>query len=261
MPDMIRVENMGMLFDLNRGKVRTFKERLLSKADAAAANKDKRFVALDDVSFTVGKGETFGIIGRNGAGKSTLLKVIAGIMKPTSGTVQTTGTIAPMIELGAGFDMELSATENVYLCGAILGNSEKGVEDHLVEVLEFADLWEFRDVPLKYFSSGMLARLAFSASSIISPDILIVDEVLSVGDRDFSQKSMKRMLELMSGGTTVVYVSHDIDSIKKLCQRVMWLEQGKVQKIGDPEEVCAEYIEYASTTTRKLRYMPESVTE
>ncbi|MBQ3222105.1 MAG: ABC transporter ATP-binding protein [Clostridia bacterium] len=250
MPDMITVEHVGMLFDLNRGKVRSLKEKLLSKATIDAMEKE-RFSALDDISFHVEKGETFGIIGSNGAGKSTLLKVIAGIMKPTKGKVTTQGSIAPMIELGAGFDMELSAIENIYLCGAILGHTEQSVRSNVVKVLEFADLWDFRDVPVKYFSSGMLARLAFSSSSIISPDILIVDEVLSVGDYDFAQKSMKRMMELMSGGTTVVYVSHDIESVKRLCSRVMWLEHGKVQMTGPAAEVCDAYIEYVENKDKK----------
>ena len=238
MADVITAENISMLFDLKRGKVRTFKERLLTKADK---EKEPDFMALDNVSFSIGKGETFGIIGSNGAGKSTLLKIIAGIMKPTSGKIVTVGSIAPMIELGAGFDMDLSAVENIMLCGAILGNSEEEVKSHLVEVLEFAELWDFRDVPVKYFSSGMLARLAFASSSIISSDILIVDEVLSVGDYDFSKKSMKRMLELMSGGTTVLFVSHDMNQIREMCNRVVWLDGGTVRMQGPCQEVCDSY--------------------
>lgn len=248
MAEVISVDNVGMLYNLKRGKVRSFKEYLLTKADTSDT---EDFYALDDVSFSVDEGETFGIVGSNGAGKSTLLKVIAGIMKPTKGTVKTRGSIAPMIELGAGFDIELSAIENILLCGAILGNSENEVKKHLVEVLEFAELWDFREIPLKYYSSGMMARLAFASSSIISPDILIVDEVLSVGDYEFSKKSMKRMLELMSGGTTVVYVSHDIDSVKNLCQRAMWLEKGHTRMIGSAEEVCDAYIENENQRMQK----------
>lgn len=241
MSQMISVEDVSILFNLNRGKVRSIKEKLFSKIDDDLTG--GRFAALDHVSFSVDKGETFGIVGSNGAGKSTLLKIVSGIMKPTSGRVVTQGTIAPMIELGAGFDMELSAIENVYLCGAVLGNSKKFITSHMVEILEFAELWEFRDVPVKYFSSGMLARLAFSVSTIVTPDILIVDEILSVGDYDFRQKSMTRMLDLMNSGSTVVYVSHDLDSVKQLCQRVMWLEGGKIQKLGAAEEICSAYIE------------------
>ena len=239
MVEAISVDNVKMLFNLKRGKVRSIKEYLLTMADY---RKTKDFCALNGISFTVDKGETFGIIGSNGAGKSTLLKVVAGIMKPTSGTVRTNGSIAPMIELGAGFDAELSAIENILLCGAILGNQKDEVEKHMVEILEFAELWDFREVPIKYYSSGMLARLAFASSSIISPDILIVDEVLSVGDYDFSKKSMKRMLDLMNGGTTVVYVSHDINSVKNLCRRAMWLERGEVIQIGEAKAVCDAYI-------------------
>ena len=250
---VVTVNNVNMRFDLNRGKVKSLKERMLSRDTIANAEKHQKFVALKDISFTVDEGETFGIIGSNGAGKSTLLKIIAGIMKPSEGVVKTVGSIAPMIELGAGFDMELSAIENVFLCGAILGNSKQEVQQHLVEVLQFADLWDFRDVPIKYYSSGMMARLAFSTSSIISPDILIVDEVLAVGDYDFAQKSMKRMMELMSGGTTVIYVSHDVDTVKRLCQRIMWIEHGEIQKIGNAEEVCDAYIEYAKMLHEQRR--------
>lgn len=240
MSEAIKVDNVTMKFNLKRGKVKSLKERLLTKA---AEDTEPDFYALRDVSFSVEQGETFGVVGSNGAGKSTLLKVISGIMKPTAGSVTTVGSIAPMIELGAGFDMDLSAIENIYLCGAVLGNRETEVRNRVLDVLEFAELWDFRDVPVKYFSSGMMARLAFASSCIISPDILIVDEILSVGDYDFQKKSMDHMMKLMNGGTTVVYVSHNIDSIKKLCNRVMWLEHGVIRKIGAAEEVCAEYIQ------------------
>ena len=239
MTTLITVENVVMEFDLNRGKVQSLKERLFSQ------NKVEKslFRALNNVSFHVDKGEILGIIGGNGAGKSTLLKVSAGIMKPTSGQVIVRGTIAPMIELGTGFDFELSALENIYLSGAVLGYSKRFIQERIPDIFDFAELWEFKDVPIKYFSSGMVARLAFSVSTIVTPDVLIVDEILSVGDTAFQKKSMKRMKKLMQGGTTVVYVSHDIDSIQELCSQVLWLNKSCVQQFGTAEEVCKNYLQ------------------
>lgn len=237
---MIKANNITMKFDLNRGKVTSLKERLFAKIDTELTEK-KMFQALTDVSFDVQKGEIVGIIGRNGAGKSTLLKILAGIMKPTSGTVEVGGTIAPMIELGTGFDYELSALENIYLSGAVLGYSKSFVTSKVCDIFDFSELWDFKDIPVKYFSSGMVARLAFSVSTIVKPDILIVDEILSVGDTAFQKKSYKRMMELMKGGSTVIYVSHDIDSLRAMCNRVIWLDKGKVKMIGDAKEICDCY--------------------
>lgn len=236
---MIKVENVTMEFDLNRGKVRSLKEKLLTKTSDLV--KKDLFRALSDVSFEVNKGDVFGIVGPNGAGKSTLLKIIAGIMKPSSGKVRVAGTIAPMIELGAGFDYELSAEENIYLCGAVLGYNPSFLRKHIVEIVEFADLWDFRDVPIKYYSSGMIARLAFSVSTIVVPDVLIVDEILSVGDQDFQRKSFRRMLDLIQGGSTVVFVSHDMKAVRSLCTRGMWLKKGKVESIGEIDAVVDAY--------------------
>lgn len=237
---MITAEHIVMEFDLNRGKVKSLKERLFAKAEDNFKEKEM-FRALDDVSFHVKKGEIMGVIGGNGAGKSTLLKIVAGIMKPTSGKVEVKGTIAPMIELGTGFDFELSALENIYLSGAVLGYSKKFIQNKVDEVFDFSELWEFKDVPIKYFSSGMVARLAFSVSTIVAPDVLIVDEILSVGDLAFQQKSYERMKELMLGGATVVYVSHDIKKLSELCNRVIWLERGRVRMLGEAEVVCSAY--------------------
>lgn len=227
-----------MEFDLNRGKVRSLKEQLFSP------NKQGKDTlrALNGVSFHVEKGEILGIIGGNGAGKSTLLKVTAGIMKPTQGTVKVNGSIAPMIELGTGFDIDLSALENIYLSGAVLGYNKKFIQERVSEIFDFSELWEFKDVPIKYFSSGMVARLAFAVSTIVTPDVLIVDEILSVGDAAFQKKSMARMKELMQGGTTVVYVSHDISSIRELCSHVIWLDKGTIKQYGTAEEVCDHYL-------------------
>ncbi len=237
---MIEARNITMKFDLNRGKVRSLKERLFAKVDDVI--EAKPFLALDDVSFDVHKGEILGIIGGNGAGKSTLLKVLAGIMKPTSGSVKVNGTIAPMIELGTGFDFELSALENIYLSGAVLGYSKNFITSKVVEIFDFAELWDFKDVPVKYFSSGMVARLAFSVSTIVIPDILIVDEILAVGDLSFQKKSYKRMKELMTGGSTVIYVSHDVKTLSKMCDRVIWLDKGKIKMMGEAKEICDSFI-------------------
>lgn len=239
---MIKVNNLVMEFNLNRGKVRTLKEILFAKVQDEIDRK-KMFRAIDDISFEVEKGEIFGIIGDNGAGKSTLLKLLAGIMKPTSGNIQVYGSIAPMIELGTGFDFELSALENIYLSGSILGHSKKFLFDKVPEIFDFSELWDFKDVQVKYFSSGMVARLAFAISTIVTPDILIVDEILSVGDLAFQKKSYDRMMKLMSDGTTVVYVSHDIKTLGKLCKRILWLEKGKILKLGDAIDISNEYIE------------------
>ena len=239
---MVTAENIVMEFDLNRGKVRSLKERLFARVDDEFKAK-RPFRALNGVSLHVNKGEIFGIIGNNGAGKSTLLKILSGIMKPTSGNVKVNGTIAPMIELGTGFDFELSALENVYLGGAVLGYSKKFITSKVKEIFDFSELWEFKDVPIKYFSSGMVARLAFSVSTIVVPDVLIIDEILSVGDMAFQKKSYDRMQELMFGGSTVIYVSHDIQSLYKMCNNVLWLEKGEVRAIGPAKQVCDEYMQ------------------
>lgn len=199
------------------------------------------FWALKDIDFRINKGDVVGIIGANGAGKSTLLKVVSGVYKPTTGTVEVNGKISPMIELGAGFDGELTARENIYLNGAILGYSKEFLEQKFDEIVEFSELKDFLDVPVKNFSSGMVAKLAFSISTIVDPEVLIVDEILSVGDIKFQEKSKNKMMSMIEGGTTVLYVSHSIDSIKELCSKVIWLDHGKIVKIGDTKEICDEY--------------------
>jgi ABC-2 type transport system ATP-binding protein/lipopolysaccharide transport system ATP-binding protein len=201
----------------------------------------EEFYALTDVSFTVNKGEVVGIVGLNGSGKSTLLKVISGILTPTLGSAKTVGTISPLIELGAGFDFELTTKENIYLNGSVLGFDRKFIREKYDEILDFAELREFENVAIKNFSSGMVARLGFAIATLVKPDILIVDEILAVGDYLFQEKCEKRIADMMSGGTTVLIVSHAIDQIERLCQRVIWLEKGKVKKIGETKEVCAEY--------------------
>ena len=238
---MISVKNVSMKFDLGIERDNSFKNKFIAIFDKKRRRKKEFFWALNDVSFEVNKGEVIGLIGSNGAGKSTMLKVVSGVMKPTKGKVVVNGLIAPMIELGAGFDQELTARENIYLNGAVLGFSEKFLNEKFDEIVEFSELQDFLDVPVKNFSSGMVAKLAFSISTIVSPDILIVDEILSVGDIKFQEKSLNKMMELIKGGTTVLFVSHSLDSIKSICNRVIWLEHGKIVKIGPSEEVCQEY--------------------
>ena len=238
---IVNVQNVSMEFNLNRGKVRSLKERLFAKVDDSV-KKSVMFKALNNVSFSLEKGETLGIIGGNGAGKSTMLKIVARIMAPTSGTVTVNGTIAPMIELGTGFDFELSATENAYLSGSVLGYSHQFIDSKMKEIFDFSELWEFQNIPLKYFSSGMVARLAFAISTLIMPDVLIVDEILSVGDMAFQQKSYQKMHDMMTGGTTVIYVSHDIGSIERLCSKVIWLDHGSIKMEGTAHEVCEQYV-------------------
>jgi ABC-2 type transport system ATP-binding protein len=203
--------------------------------------KYEEFWALKNVSFEIEKGEVIGIIGHNGAGKSTLLKVISGILKPTEGEIKVNGNIVPMLELGSGFDFDLTGRENIFLNGAILGYTEKYLKEKYDEIVAFSELEKFIDVPIRNYSSGMVMRLAFSVAAVVQPEILIVDEILAVGDADFQQKSKNRMLELMSGGTTVLFVSHSLEQIREMCDRVIWLEHGEVKAIGKTEEICNAY--------------------
>ena len=212
---MIKAENISMRYLMNTDRIQSMKEYVVKFLKREI--KYKEFWALKDVSFDVRKGEVLGIIGHNGAGKSTLLKVISGILKPTEGTLQVNGTIVPMLELGSGFDFELSGRENIFLNGAILGYSEKFLQDKYDEIVAFSELGEFIEAPLRSYSSGMVMRLAFSIATVVNPDILIVDEILAVGDAAFQEKSKKRMLELMGGGTTVLFVSHSLAQIRERC--------------------------------------------
>lgn len=239
---MIKVNNVSMRFNLGIEKNFSLKLFFINLFKSKK-NKPKKeeFWALKDVSFEVKPGEVIGFVGSNGAGKSTMLKVIAGVMKPTKGTVEVNGNICPMIELGAGFDMDLTARENIYLNGAVMGYSKEFIEEKFEEIVEFSELKDFLDVPIKNFSSGMIARLAFSVATIVDPEILIVDEILSVGDIAFQQKSEAKMKGMIGGGTTVLFVSHSLSQIEKLCERAVWLEHGQVKKIGPAKEICKEY--------------------
>ena len=239
---MISVDNVSMKFNLGIEKNFSLKQFFIDifKSKKNKAKKEE-FWALQDVKFEVEQGEVVGFIGSNGAGKSTLLKVIAGVMKPTKGKVEVQGNICPMIELGAGFDMDLTARENIFLNGAVLGYSREFIENKFEEIVEFSELRDFLDVPVRNFSSGMTARLAFSIATVVEPEILIVDEILSVGDIAFQAKSLEKMMSLINGGTTVLFVSHSLEQLQNLCKRVVWLEHGRVKKVGLAQEICEEY--------------------
>lgn len=237
---IIEAENVTVRFRLTDDKILSLKEFAMRKLSRTLNFKE--FYALSDVSFRVKRGEVVGIIGRNGSGKSTLLKVIAGILKPYKGSIKCDGVIAPMLELGSGFDPDLTGRENVFLNGAILGYGKEFLQNKFDEILEFSELGEFIDVPIRNYSSGMMMRLAFSVATLVNPDILIVDEILAVGDAAFQEKCQRRMSEMMSGGTTVLIVSHSIQQIRELCSRVIWLENGRIKMIGKTEEVCGQYV-------------------
>lgn len=238
---MLEVRDVTMRFRMNCDKILSLKEFVTTALHGKLHYKE--FTALERVSFTVGKGETLGLVGQNGAGKSTMLKVISGILKPTEGQVKLNGSVVPMLELGSGFDFDLTGRENIFLNGAILGYSEEFLCSKYDEIVRFSELGQFIDVPIRNYSSGMLARLAFSVASMVDPEILIVDEILSVGDAEFQVKSTARMQELMGGGTTVLFVSHNIGQIKEMCSRAVWLEQGKVKMVGSSETVCDAYMD------------------
>lgn len=237
---MIKVNNVSMKFNLGIEKNFSLKQFFIDVLSRKKKEKNE-FWALSDVNFEVKKGEVVGFVGSNGAGKSTLLKVIAGVMKPTNGNIEVYGNICPMIELGAGFDMDLTARENIFLNGAVMGYSKDFILEKFDEIVEFSELKDFLDVPVRNFSSGMVARLAFSIATIVEPEILIVDEILSVGDIAFQQKSENKMRSMIGGGTTVLFVSHSVEQIKNLCDRAVWLDHGNVKMIGDAKEVCEAY--------------------
>ena len=239
MDPIIQADHVSMCFRMDMNRTTNLKEWFVRWAKRQQKYKD--FYALNDVSMTVERGDVLGIIGRNGSGKSTLLKVISGIYKPTSGSVRTAGRVAPMLELGSGFDHELSGRENIFLNGAIMGYSEEYLQKKYQEIVDFSELGDFIDAPLKTYSSGMMMRLAFSVATVIEPEILIVDEILAVGDASFQEKSFLRMMEIIDGGTTVLYVSHDMSQIRKLCTKIAWLEHGKLRAFGEPEKLCDEY--------------------
>lgn len=238
-PVMIDVDHVTIRFNKATEKIDNLKEYFVKLIKRELMFQE--FIAVRDVSFQVRKGESWGIIGSNGSGKSTLLKAVSGIIKPYKGTIQINGTVSPLIELGAGFDGNMTARENIFLNGCVLGHTEKYMQEHFDEIVEFAEIQDFLDSPIKNFSSGMSARLGFAIATMVSPDILIVDEVLAVGDMKFRKKCEQRMSEVLSGGTTLLYVSHNLGEVRRLCDHVIWINKGNIVAIGDTETVCAQY--------------------
>ena len=240
MADVIRVSDVSMMFSQSAERIDSLKEYVIR-----AARRElhfRRFWALRNVSFALEKGESLGIVGLNGSGKSTLLKIVSGILKPTEGSAEAFGSIAPLIELGAGFDAELSARENIYLNGAILGYGRSYMSERVEDILSFAELREFADSAVKNYSSGMTARLGFAIATMNVPDILIIDEVLSVGDYKFQEKSFAHMKQMMDSGAAVVFVSHSVEQVRTLCRRALWLEHGEVRMLGSADAVCSAYM-------------------
>ena len=229
-----------MMFNLSSEKIDSIKEYFIKALRHELHFQE--FWALKNVSFELEKGDSIGIVGLNGSGKSTLLKIVSGILKPTKGTVETIGSIAPLIELGAGFDANLSARENIYLNGAILGHNRAYMDERFDEIIKFAELQDFVDTAIKNYSSGMVARLGFAIATMNVPDILIIDEILAVGDYKFQEKSFARMKKMIESGATVVFVSHSIEQVKQICKKALWLEHGSVKMLGDAESVCDRYM-------------------
>ena len=237
---IIVIDHVSMMFNIASEQLNSLKEYFIAIAKRKLYFKE--FMALDDIDFTVNRGERYGIVGTNGSGKSTLLKIVAGVLEPTKGSVTIGGTIAPLIELGAGFDMELTARENIYLNGALLGYSRKFIEDRFDSIVDFAEVHEFLDMPMKNYSSGMVARVAFSVATATTPDILVVDEALSVGDFLFQEKCERRINELVEGhNTTLLFVSHSIDQVERVCRKAVWIEKGHMHMVGEVNEVCEAY--------------------
>ena len=228
-----------MMFSLSKDKIVSLKEYVVKALKRQLFYEE--FWALRDITFTVNKGEVFGVMGLNGAGKSTLLKIIAGVFKPTVGFIEVKGELTPLLELGAGFDPEFSARNNIYMNGAMYGYAPKYMEEKYEEIIDFAELWDFEDVSIKNFSSGMKARLGFSVATSVQPDIMIVDEILGVGDYKFRAKCEQRIRNMIERGVTVLLVSHNVDQIKMMCSRAILLEKGHAVCVGDVEEVCSIY--------------------
>ena len=242
--NIIEVRNVSMRFNLAEERTDSIKEYFLKLVSGKLHFNE--FYALKDISFSIKRGEAVALIGKNGSGKSTMLKILAGVMYPTEGSVTVNGTIAPLIELGAGFDMELTAKENIYLNGAILGFDRAFMDEHFEQIVEFSELREFINVPVKNFSSGMIARLGFAIATIIKADILIVDEVLAVGDFRFQEKCKAKIAELLEGGTTLLFVSHSAEQVKELCEKAVWLAGGTMMSFAETNEVYDAYEEFYS---------------
>lgn len=235
----INVKNVGMRFNLSQERVDNLKEYMIKfiRRDL----KYNEFWALKDINFQIKKGERLGVLGLNGSGKSTLLKVVSGVLKPTTGTVRTRGVVAPLLELGAGFHPEYTGRENIYLYGAVLGYSKNFLDEKFDEIVDFSGLGEFIEVPVKNYSSGMKSRLGFSIATVVEPEILILDEVLSVGDKKFRIKSEKKIMSMFDKGVTVLFVSHSLDQVKRLCDKAIILDSGRLVASGPTEKVARIY--------------------
>ena len=240
MEKAIIVKNVSMRFNLATERVDSLKDLIIKKLKFQSVSFDE-FWALRNISFSVDKGESCALIGANGSGKSTMLKIISGILTPTKGSVEVNGSIAPLIELGAGFDLELTGRENIFLNGAILGYSKKLMMEKYDEIIDFSELRDFIDVPVKNYSSGMIARLGFSIATMVKPDILVVDEILAVGDQAFQDKCHKRLEYMMNNGTTVLLVSHSATDIKRICQKAVWIDRSNLRFVGDVDEALSLY--------------------
>lgn len=236
---IIVFDHVDMIFNIASEQLNNLKEYFIKLVRRQLFFEE--FKALKDVSFTINRGEVYGVVGSNGSGKSTLLKLVAGVLEPSNGTVTVGGTIAPIIELGAGFDPELTARENVYLNGALLGYSKKFIDENYDRIIDFAEIRDFQDMPIKNYSSGMVARIAFAIATVTTPDILVVDEALSVGDFRFQEKCENRIKELVARGTTLLFVSHSIEQVERVCERALWIEKGVARMQGDVLEVCEAY--------------------
>lgn len=239
---MIKMNHVGMQFNKPKQKVDSFKDYIIKRMKKQLSY--EKFTALQDINLEINKGDVVGFVGLNGAGKSTLLKIVAGVQKPTSGSIQVNGRVSPLLELGAGFDNDLTGRENIYLNGLILGYSKNFIREEMNSIINFAELEEFIDTPIKNYSSGMRARLGFAIATAKNPQILIVDEVLSVGDGRFKKKSEERMLELIKSEATVLFVSHSLAQIRRLCTKVVWLDKGQIKMVGNTKKVCDEYEKY-----------------
>lgn len=242
--EVVTVDDLSVCLSLQREKVTSLREYAIRRLKGSIASSDK-FWPLSNVSFSVVRGEMFGVVGRNGAGKSTLLKVIAGVLRPFSGCVSVKGKIAPLLELGAGFDPELTGKNNVFLYGSLLGFSRRAIRQRLPKIIEFAELQEFIDVPMKNYSTGMVGRLGFSIAMDVDADLLLIDEVFAVGDTFFQKKCLQRIEAFRAKGGTVIVVSHDTSLIRQRCHRALFLDHGKVEMVGSPDEVVSKYLNSA----------------
>ena len=246
----IEVEHINLTFEVETEKIDTLKESFIRTLKRTKTEKIK-FHALKDISFKIYKGEKIGIIGYNGAGKSTLLKVICGIYQPDDGFVKTKGNISPLLSLGSGFDHNYSGRQNIILNGAVLGYDKEFLESKIDEIIEFSELGDFIDFPIKNYSSGMLAKLGFSIATIVNPDILVIDEILGLGDVNFSKKSSNKIKSLMDGGTTVLFVSHSIPQVREICDKAIWIDEGELREMGEVNKVCDNYLKHAEKASQE----------